>query len=71
MVCAFAPGTCCDGNLADMQDMRELHDGDIVNVDISCYLNGAHGDLNETFLVGQVDASSKKLVKVRTQPFCG
>jgi hypothetical protein len=34
-------------------------------------LNGAHGDLNETFLVGQVDASSKKLVKVRTQPFCG
>jgi methionyl aminopeptidase len=48
-----------------MQDMRELQSGDIVNVDVSCLLNGAHGDLNETFLVGKVDDQSKKLVKVR------
>jgi methionyl aminopeptidase len=45
--------------------MRELQSGDIVNVDVSCLLNGAHGDLNETFLVGKVDDQSKKLVKVR------
>eukprot|EP01025_Chloroclados_australasicus_P051373 TRINITY_DN59803_c0_g1_i1.p1 TRINITY_DN59803_c0_g1~~TRINITY_DN59803_c0_g1_i1.p1 ORF type:complete len:219 (+),score=28.08 TRINITY_DN59803_c0_g1_i1:82-657(+) len=44
--------------------MRELEDGDIVNVDVSCMLDGAHGDLNETFTVGNVDEESKKLVKV-------
>lgn len=27
--------------------MRELQEGDIVNVDVSTYVNGYHGDLNE------------------------
>jgi methionine aminopeptidase len=35
-------------------DARELADGDIVNVDVTAYLGGWHGDLNETFCVGQV-----------------
>jgi methionyl aminopeptidase len=33
-------------------DDRELQNGDIVNVDVTAYLNGYHGDLNE---VGVVD----------------
>lgn len=43
--------------------MRELRDGEIVNVDVSVYYNGYHGDLNETFFVGNVDEDSVRLVK--------
>jgi len=35
-----------------------------LNVDISVYKDGYHGDLNETFLVGKVAESSKKLVQL-------
>jgi methionyl aminopeptidase len=45
-------------------DCRELKDGDIVNIDISVYYNGYHGDLNETFCVGTVSPEYKKLIKV-------
>jgi len=41
-----------------------LQDGDIVNVDISLYHDGVHGDVNATFLVGNVDEQSRKLVEV-------
>ena len=44
-------------------DFRPLQDGDIVNVDISCYLNGYHGDVNETYTCGKVDDKSKALIK--------
>ena len=33
------------------------------SVDITVYFNGYHGDLNETFFVGNVDERSKKLVR--------
>lgn len=32
-------------------------------VDITVYHNGFHGDLNETFFVGEVDEGAKKLVQ--------
>ena len=32
-------------------------------MDITCYYNGFHGDLNETVFVGDVDEASKNLVK--------
>ena len=44
-------------------DKRPLEDGDIVNVDVTAYYKGYHGDLNETYVVGQVDDASKKLIK--------
>ena len=44
-------------------DFRPLQDGDIVNLDISCYLNGYHGDVNETYTCGKVDDKSKALIK--------
>ena len=34
-----------------------------VSVDITTYYKGYHGDLNETFFVGNVDEKYKKLVK--------
>ena len=33
-------------------------------INISVYYNGFHGDLNETFFVGNVDKSSEKIVEV-------
>lgn len=41
-----------------------LVDGDIVNIDITVYYNGYHGDCSETFLVGDVDARGRELVRV-------
>jgi methionyl aminopeptidase len=44
--------------------MRELVDGDIINIDISASLDGYCTDLNETFCVGKnVSAEKKKLVR--------
>lgn len=35
----------------------------VFEVDITVYHNGFHGDLNETFFVGEVDEEAKKLVQ--------
>ncbi len=41
-----------------------IKDGDILNVDVTVYKNGFHGDTNKTFLVGSIDPKIKKLVDV-------
>ncbi|KVH97615.1 Peptidase M24A, methionine aminopeptidase, subfamily 1 [Cynara cardunculus var. scolymus] len=41
-----------------------LQDGDIINIDVTVYLNGYHGDTSKTFLCGNVDDATKRLVKV-------
>ncbi|WVZ94523.1 hypothetical protein U9M48_040404 [Paspalum notatum var. saurae] len=41
-----------------------LQDGDIINIDVTVYLNGYHGDTSRTYLCGDVDESTKQLVKV-------
>ena len=43
---------------------RSLQDGDIVNVDVTIYLDGVHGDTNATFAVGEIDARSQLLMDV-------
>ncbi|KAK1279536.1 hypothetical protein QJS04_geneDACA003089 [Acorus gramineus] len=43
-------------------------DGDIINIDVTVYLNGYHGDTSKTFLCGEVHESVKLLVK---SPFVG
>jgi methionyl aminopeptidase len=43
-----------------------VEDGDIVNIDITAFLDGVHGDTNATFLAGDVDEESRLLVE-RTQ----
>ena len=45
-------------------DDRPLADGDIVNCDITIYLDGMHGDCSATFLVGDVDTGTRHLVEV-------
>ena len=45
-------------------DDRPLEEGDIVNCDVTIYLEGMHGDCSATFAVGQVDESARKLLRV-------
>jgi len=63
----FFPKSCCTSVneviCHGIPDYRPLEEGDIVNIDVSVYYKGVHGDLNETFLVGKVDEESKRLVK--------
>ena len=40
-----------------------VEDGDIVNIDITAYLDGVHGDTNATFLAGDVDEETRLLVE--------
>ncbi|CAO2043655.1 unnamed protein product [Urochloa humidicola] len=59
-VCTSVNECMCHG----IPDSRELQDGDIINIDVTVYLNGYHGDTSKTFLCGEVDEASKRLVKV-------
>ena len=45
-------------------DSRELVSGDILNIDVTVYLDGFHGDCSETVSVGDVDHHSLHLIKV-------
>ena len=58
-VCTSVNEVICHG----IPDRRKLEDGDIVNVDVSVFYKGYHGDLNETFVVGTPSEASKLLVK--------
>ena len=40
-----------------------LKDGDILNVDVTAFKNGWHGDTSRTFEIGEVSVKAKKLVK--------
>ncbi len=44
-----------------------LKDGDIVNVDITCLLDGFHGDTSRTFLIGNVSERAKIITEVAQQ----
>lgn len=64
--CHFPKSCCTSVNEVichGIPDERKLEEGDIVNLDISVFLDGYHGDLNETVLVGAVDAPGRHLVK--------
>jgi methionyl aminopeptidase len=41
-----------------------LKDGDILNIDVTTYLNKFHGDTNKTYFVGNVSDEVKKLVEI-------
>jgi methionyl aminopeptidase len=44
-------------------DDRKLKDGDIINLDITCYLDGYHGDCSEMFVAGEPDDAARKLLQ--------
>ncbi|XP_002014348.2 methionine aminopeptidase 1D, mitochondrial [Drosophila persimilis] len=58
-ICTSVNNVACHG----IPDDRQLIDGDIINIDVTVYLNGYHGDCSETFLVGDVDEHGRYLVE--------
>ncbi len=56
--CTSVNEVICHG----IPDLRPLEEGDIVNIDVTLYYDGFHGDLNETYCVGKVDDKSLALI---------
>ena len=57
-ICTSVNEVICHG----IPDSRPLEAGDIVNVDVTIFLDGVHGDLSETIAVGEIDEQSQRLV---------
>jgi methionyl aminopeptidase len=58
-LCTSLNEVICHG----IPDDTVISDGDIVNIDITAYIDGVHGDTNATFLAGDVDEESRLLVE--------
>jgi methionyl aminopeptidase len=58
-LCSSLNEVICHG----IPDDTVLQDGDIINIDITAFKDGFHGDSNVTFLVGDVDPEVKLLVE--------
>jgi methionyl aminopeptidase len=58
-LCTSLNEVICHG----IPDDTVIADGDIVNIDITAYLDGVHGDTNATFLAGNADEESRLLVE--------
>jgi methionyl aminopeptidase len=58
-LCTSLNEVICHGIPAD----TVVADGDIVNIDITAFIGGVHGDTNATFLAGDVDEESRLLVE--------
>jgi methionyl aminopeptidase len=58
-ICSSINEIICHG----IPDNTALQDGDIINIDITAYLDGYHGDSNQTFLVGEVREDVQLLVE--------
>jgi methionyl aminopeptidase len=59
-VCTSVNEVICHG----IPDSRVLEDGDVINLDVTIYLNGVHGDTNATFAVGNISQQDKDLMAV-------
>ena len=58
-LCTSVNEVICHG----IPDDRRLRDGDIVNIDVTAYIGGVHGDTDATYLCGDVDEESRLLVE--------
>lgn len=64
------PKSCCTSLneviCHGIPDSTVIEDGDIVNIDVTAYIDGVHGDTNATYLAGAVAEENRLLVE-RTQ----
>lgn len=58
--CTSVNEVICHG----IPDDRKLEEGDIINVDVTVYLDGYHGDCSEMFVAGETDEAAKKLLQI-------
>ncbi len=59
-LCTSVNEVICHG----IPDTRPLQDGDIVNIDVTIFIHGMHGDCSATVAIGQVDDASRRLMEV-------
>ncbi|GAA3006047.1 type I methionyl aminopeptidase [Actinokineospora diospyrosa] len=61
------PKSCCvslnEVICHGIPDSTVIEDGDIVNIDVTAYIGGVHGDTNATFLAGEVREEARLLVE--------
>lgn len=61
------PKSCCTSIneviCHGIPDDRKLEEGDIINIDITCYVDGYHGDCSEMFVVGEPDDRARDLLQ--------
>ncbi len=62
-VCTSVNEVICHG----IPDSRPLRDGDIVNIDVTVFIDGVHGDTNATYPVGLIDPDSARLITVTAE----
>jgi methionyl aminopeptidase len=58
-LCTSLNEVICHG----IPDDTVIADGDIVNIDITAFINGVHGDTNATFLAGEASEEDRLLVE--------
>ncbi len=58
-ICTSINEVICHG----IPDTTRLQDRDIVNIDITAFIGGVHGDTDATYLCGDVDEESRLLVE--------
>lgn len=59
-ICSSLNNVICHGIPND----KALQNGDIVNIDVTCDLNGYFGDASRMFIIGEVPDKTRKLVEV-------
>ncbi len=59
-VCTSVNDVVCHG----IPGNQVLKEGDIINIDVTCLLNGYHGDTSRTFAVGKITPNVKRLMDV-------
>lgn len=57
-VCTSVNNVVCHG----IPSKQILKEGDIINIDVTCLLQGYHGDTSKTYAVGQITPEAKRLV---------
>ncbi len=59
-VCTSVNHVVCHG----IPGAKRLHEGDIINIDVTVILDGWHGDTSRMFFAGEVGVKAKRLVDV-------
>ncbi|KAF2877147.1 peptidase M24, structural domain-containing protein [Massariosphaeria phaeospora] len=65
--CHFPKSVCTSPNEVichGIPDQRVLKDGDILNIDVTLYHGGFHGDLNETYYIGDKALADPDCVRI-------
>jgi len=60
-ICTSVNHVVCHGIPSDKKVLKK---GDIINVDITVYKNGVHGDTSKMFVVGEASIQAERLIRI-------